>query len=235
MGLWSSWWRKDLFLVHCFFVFILFLFINFYFINPFIIYSLSNFYCSAAEAENISRKMLGHRIVTKQTAASGALCSQMMVCERRYNRRETYLALLLNRSIGGLAVMASPQGTAMFFSHSSQPVLCLRVYLKVRDSLTRLIRLPSTFTRDSLLIVINHLIDLISPLTLTERRRWRGHRGGGARQPECAHHRVGRPPSRPRPRPGAPHRQRDRLLARRPQLCTLVLCYCILHCTIAQT
>jgi succinyl-CoA synthetase beta subunit len=33
-----------------------------------------------------------------------------MVCERRYNRRETYLALLLNRSIGGLAVMASAHG-----------------------------------------------------------------------------------------------------------------------------
>ena len=110
--------------------------------------------------------MLGHRIVTKQTAASGALCTQMMVCERRYNRRETYLALLLNRSIGGLAVMASPQGTVTFLSHSSLSVLCLQVILKARDSLTRLIGLPSTCTRDSPLIVI----DLISSVTLTERR-----------------------------------------------------------------
>ncbi len=54
--------------------------------------------------------MLGHRIVTPQTGASGAPCSELMVCERRYSRRELYVALLLNRTVGGPAIVASSQG-----------------------------------------------------------------------------------------------------------------------------
>ncbi|VEL43713.1 unnamed protein product [Protopolystoma xenopodis] len=54
--------------------------------------------------------MLGHRIYTEQTGDSGQQCSTVMVCERKYSRREHYFAIVLDRATSGPVAIGSSQG-----------------------------------------------------------------------------------------------------------------------------
>jgi len=65
---------------------------------------------SALEARSIAAKMLGQRLVTKQTGEEGKPCQKVMVLERLYMRRETYFAILLDREHAGPVLVASPMG-----------------------------------------------------------------------------------------------------------------------------
>jgi succinyl-CoA synthetase beta subunit len=95
-----------------------------------VVYSFLNDTSSPKEAREIAAKMLGHTLITKQTGPQGKLVSKVcsctakrvqqtshsysyqkvLVCRRHYIRKETYLALLLDRQFQGPVVVASAFG-----------------------------------------------------------------------------------------------------------------------------
>ncbi|CAB0035379.1 unnamed protein product [Trichogramma brassicae] len=62
------------------------------------------------EAKDISSKMLGKMLVTKQTGESGRICNSVMVTTRSYSRKELYVSVMMERAYGGPVVIASSQG-----------------------------------------------------------------------------------------------------------------------------
>ena len=55
-------------------------------------------------------QMIGHKLMTKQTGPAGRLCSAVYICERKFARREFYLAILMDRASQGPVIIASSQG-----------------------------------------------------------------------------------------------------------------------------
>jgi succinyl-CoA synthetase beta subunit len=55
-------------------------------------------------------QMIGHKLVTKQTGAAGRLCNAVYICERKFARREFYLAILMDRASQGPVIISSSQG-----------------------------------------------------------------------------------------------------------------------------
>lgn len=53
---------------------------------------------SPEEAEKISSKMIGEKLITKQTGAAGRICNSVMVAERKFPRREFYFAVMMERA-----------------------------------------------------------------------------------------------------------------------------------------
>lgn len=53
---------------------------------------------SAEEAKAVASKMLKHKIYTKQTTSAGCICNEVMICERKYSRREFYFAITMDRA-----------------------------------------------------------------------------------------------------------------------------------------
>lgn len=62
------------------------------------------------EVKAIAHEMLGHRLVTKQTPASGVLVRHVMVAESVDIDKEAYLAMAMDRSSDGPVVIASSRG-----------------------------------------------------------------------------------------------------------------------------
>ncbi|XP_071526225.1 succinate--CoA ligase [ADP-forming] subunit beta, mitochondrial [Panulirus ornatus] len=65
---------------------------------------------SAEEAGDVASKMIGDMLVTKQTGVKGIPCNKVMVCERKFPRREFYIAIMMERSFAGPVIIASAQG-----------------------------------------------------------------------------------------------------------------------------
>jgi succinyl-CoA synthetase beta subunit len=65
---------------------------------------------SPEEAESISKNMLGHRLITKQTGREGKPCNDVMIVERLFTRREFYFAITLERAYQSPVIIASAQG-----------------------------------------------------------------------------------------------------------------------------
>ncbi|XP_041066612.1 succinate--CoA ligase [ADP-forming] subunit beta, mitochondrial-like [Carcharodon carcharias] len=65
---------------------------------------------SPEEARDISSKMIGKKLFTKQTGEKGRICNQVFVCERRYPRREYYFAITLERTFQGPVLIGSSEG-----------------------------------------------------------------------------------------------------------------------------
>ncbi|XP_049887352.1 succinate--CoA ligase [ADP-forming] subunit beta, mitochondrial isoform X2 [Pectinophora gossypiella] len=61
-------------------------------------------------AGDIAGKMLNQYLVTKQTGAAGRICNMVMVTERKFPRREFYIAIMMERSFNGPVIIASSQG-----------------------------------------------------------------------------------------------------------------------------
>ena len=55
-------------------------------------------------------QMIGHKLMTKQTGPGGRLCNAVYICERKFARREFYLAILMDRQSQGPVIIASSQG-----------------------------------------------------------------------------------------------------------------------------
>lgn len=53
---------------------------------------------SPEEAAEISSKMINQVLVTKQTGAAGMICNKVMVAERKFPRREFYVAVMMERA-----------------------------------------------------------------------------------------------------------------------------------------
>lgn len=65
---------------------------------------------SPTEAKMFAEQMIGHKLVTKQTGAGGRLCNSVFICERKFARREFYLAVLMDRGSQGPVIVSSSQG-----------------------------------------------------------------------------------------------------------------------------
>lgn len=55
-------------------------------------------------------QMIGHRLITKQTGEKGKICNSVYIVERRFVRREFYLAILMDRQTQSPVIVASSQG-----------------------------------------------------------------------------------------------------------------------------
>ncbi|XP_022821965.1 succinate--CoA ligase [ADP-forming] subunit beta, mitochondrial [Spodoptera litura] len=65
---------------------------------------------SPETAGKLASKMLNQLLVTKQTGAAGRICNKVMVTERKFPRREFYIAVMMERSFNGPVIIASSQG-----------------------------------------------------------------------------------------------------------------------------
>ncbi|ELR01657.1 succinyl-CoA ligase subunit beta, mitochondrial [Pseudogymnoascus destructans 20631-21] len=65
---------------------------------------------SPTEAKMFADQMIGHKLVTKQTGAQGRMCNSVYICERKFARREFYLAILMDRASQGPVIVSSSQG-----------------------------------------------------------------------------------------------------------------------------
>ena len=52
---------------------------------------------SAEEIEAAAKGMIGDFLITKQTGAEGRICNSVMITERKYTRKEYYLAFMNDR------------------------------------------------------------------------------------------------------------------------------------------
>ena len=55
-------------------------------------------------------QMIGQKLITKQTGAAGRACNAVYICERKFARREFYLAVLMDRGSQTPVIVASSQG-----------------------------------------------------------------------------------------------------------------------------
>lgn len=55
-------------------------------------------------------QMIGHKLITKQTGEKGRICNSVYLVERKFVRREFYLAILMDRATQGPVIIASSQG-----------------------------------------------------------------------------------------------------------------------------
>jgi len=65
---------------------------------------------SPEQAKDYASKMLGAKLITKQTGAAGRICNAVMLAERRDPAHEYYVAVLNDRTTGGPVLVASAQG-----------------------------------------------------------------------------------------------------------------------------
>ncbi|OJD20727.1 hypothetical protein ACJ73_07935 [Blastomyces percursus] len=65
---------------------------------------------SPTEAKMFAGQMIGQKLVTKQTGAQGRLCNAVYICERKFARREFYLAILMDRQTQAPVIVSSSQG-----------------------------------------------------------------------------------------------------------------------------
>ncbi|KAJ9609597.1 succinate--CoA ligase beta chain [Cladophialophora chaetospira] len=65
---------------------------------------------SPTEAKMFASQMIGHKLITKQTGARGRICNSVYICERKFARREFYLAILMDRATQAPVIVASSQG-----------------------------------------------------------------------------------------------------------------------------
>jgi succinyl-CoA synthetase beta subunit len=63
-----------------------------------------------AEAREIAAKMLGQRLVTKQTGPAGKPVSKVLIMPKYVAKRENYVAFLLDRASQGPVAVVSPRG-----------------------------------------------------------------------------------------------------------------------------
>lgn len=62
------------------------------------------------EAVDLTDKMIGHRLITKQTPKEGIAVKKVMVARSVDIIRETYLCILMDRENNGPVIIASPEG-----------------------------------------------------------------------------------------------------------------------------
>ncbi|KAL0579797.1 succinate--CoA ligase beta chain [Marasmius crinis-equi] len=65
---------------------------------------------SAEQAKELASKMIGSKLITKQTGEAGRVCNAVMLAERREPSHEYYVAVLNDRVTQGVVLVASNQG-----------------------------------------------------------------------------------------------------------------------------
>ncbi|XP_002738684.1 succinate--CoA ligase [GDP-forming] subunit beta, mitochondrial-like [Saccoglossus kowalevskii] len=64
----------------------------------------------ADEVSSLIKKMLGHTLTTKQTGKDGVIVKKVMIAEALDIERETYFAILMDRTFDGPVMVGSPAG-----------------------------------------------------------------------------------------------------------------------------
>lgn len=85
---------------------------------------------SPDEAVAVAQKMLKHKIFTKQTTSAGCICNEVMICERKYSRREFYFAITLDRA-HAVSLLILPSLKFLALSFISTLLLSQRAKLPV--------------------------------------------------------------------------------------------------------
>lgn len=89
------------------------------------------------EILNIAKKMLGHKLITKQTPKEGIPVNKIMVAESVNIMRETYLCILMDREKNGPVIIASPAGGVDIESVAEKtPHLIKTVPIDIFDGVT---------------------------------------------------------------------------------------------------
>ncbi|EME88533.1 uncharacterized protein MYCFIDRAFT_209837 [Pseudocercospora fijiensis CIRAD86] len=65
---------------------------------------------SPREASILADQMIGQKLITKQTGEKGRICNSVYIVERKFARREFYLAILMDRGSQAPVIVASSQG-----------------------------------------------------------------------------------------------------------------------------
>lgn len=65
---------------------------------------------SPKEAAMFAEQMIGHKLITKQTGPAGKICNSVYIVERKYLRKEYYLAMTMDRTTQGPMIIGSSQG-----------------------------------------------------------------------------------------------------------------------------
>jgi len=65
---------------------------------------------TAQEAKEAAKKMLGAKLITKQTGAAGKPCDTLYICEKKSVAKEFYFAVLMDRATTSPMIVASSQG-----------------------------------------------------------------------------------------------------------------------------
>lgn len=82
-------------------------------------------------------QMIGHKLVTKQTGAKGRICNSVYICERKYARREFYLAILMDRASQGPVIVASSQGGMDIETVAKEtPEAIVTTYVDIHEGVT---------------------------------------------------------------------------------------------------
>merc|ERR1711884_760258 len=67
---------------------------------------------SPEEVEESAKGMIGDFLITKQTGSDGRICNSVMITERKYTRKEYYIAFMNERAFNGPVIIASSEGGA---------------------------------------------------------------------------------------------------------------------------
>lgn len=82
--------------------------------------------------------MLGKKLITKQTGAAGKICNAVYICEKKYIRREYYLAILMDRTTQGPMIVASSQGGVDIETVAAEnPEAIITMPVSIADGLAR--------------------------------------------------------------------------------------------------
>merc|ERR1711953_14921 len=65
---------------------------------------------SPEEVEESAQGMIGDFLITKQTGVEGRICNSVMITERKYTRKEYYIAFMNERAFNGPVIIASSEG-----------------------------------------------------------------------------------------------------------------------------
>jgi len=96
-----------------------------------------HFLTKAGQAREYASKMLGQDLVTKQ-APNGLPCNTVLLMERVYIRRETYLSILMDRATAGPLLIGSPNGgTSIEDVAKSNPESIFTIPIDITEGITK--------------------------------------------------------------------------------------------------
>jgi len=93
---------------------------------------------NADEIEEAAEGMIGDFLITKQTTAEGRICNSVMITERKYTRKEYYLAFMNERAFSGPVLIASSEGGVNIEDvAASNPDAIIKVPIDIIEGFTR--------------------------------------------------------------------------------------------------
>ncbi len=66
--------------------------------------------CKTSQVAEFAGKMIGKKLITKQTGAEGKICNSVLVAKRFSVKKEMYVAILLDRVTSQAVMVGSPHG-----------------------------------------------------------------------------------------------------------------------------